>query len=405
MKETIIDFVERNKDANITRKILTKMRRTIDNLSVWRLETSSRNEEYNISNDTAYTIINFYNTFVENFAILFPNIILNKVDYNNIFLPKHLKITPSHEEKIKKSIREYYSSLNSLYGVNGLNSVLTQIQKSCKGLLTLSKNTPCLSSTKYGQKIVHPVLDERTSMLLHEYYLLRIMIAYIELSDNPDMIVTEVEREVDINDIFTLEYLEEVDTRKYVVVTSETKEQYSLFAGNKKELKQKVAKLLIQFIQIMDGYKDTIDIPYEEILDIIFKLKEREKNDFTDRLKNMTDEQRDADTALKINKLGMYNKGARIMEYDEDLYEEEREFRDKMERTAKEIRRKNTGITDDDIDNMDLINDYLDEERKDEEIDQEAYDMEYLNEDFYEGKTDGEGAPEEEYDDYADYDS
>jgi hypothetical protein len=30
--------------------------------------------------------------------------------------------------------------------------------------------------------------------------------------------------------------------------------------------------------------------------------------------------------------------------------------------------------------------------------------MEYLNEDFFNGNTDGVGAPEEEYDDYNDFD-
>ena len=41
----------------------------------------------------------------------------------------------------------------------------------------------------------------------------------------------------------------------------------------------------------------------------MFKLREREKDLVTDRLKMMTDQERDADTILKINKLGMYSKG------------------------------------------------------------------------------------------------
>ena len=34
------------------------------------------------------------------------------------------------------------------------------------------------------------------------------------------------------------------------------------------------------------------------------------------------------------------------------------------------------------------------------EIDEEAYDMEFMNETYFDGNTDGVGAPEEEYDDY-----
>ena len=404
MKEAIVDFIEKNKDANITRNTVLKVRQTISNLSNWRIENSNRNENIKISSENTYNIINFYKSFVDNFAVLFPNIILNKVDYDNIFLPKYLKISESHESKIKKNIRDYYSLLKNLYGVNGLNSILQQIQKSCKNLIKMSHNTPCLSSIKYGNKEISPVLDERTSKLLHEYYLLKIMNTYIELSNKPDMIVKEVEKEMNVEDIFTLEYLDEVETRNDITITNKTVEQLTILSGNQRELKQFVAKLLIQFTRILEDYKDTIDVPYEDILDIIFKLKEREKNDFTDRLKNLTDEERNADTALKINKLGMYNKGSRIREYDADLYDEEREFRDRMEKTVRQIRKKNSAITEDEIENIDLMNDYLEEQRIGEEIENEVYDMEYMNEDYWDGNTDGVGAPEDNYDDYRDFD-
>ena len=47
--------------------------------------------------------------------------------------------------------------------------------------------------------------------------------------------------------------------------------------------------------------KKIIDISYDRIMDRIFKLKEREKDTFTDRLHIMTDEERAVDNILKIN--------------------------------------------------------------------------------------------------------
>jgi hypothetical protein len=115
------------------------------------------------------------------------------------------------------------------------------------------------------------------------------------------MIVTEVEKQRDVQDLFTVEYLEEKDTRVDFDVTSRTHADKLIMSGNKKELKHNVAKMLIAFFEILNDQKDAVDISYEKILDRVFKLKEKEKNIITDRLKSLTDEERDADTILKIN--------------------------------------------------------------------------------------------------------
>jgi Zn-finger domain-containing protein len=153
----------------------------------------------------------------------------------------------------------------------------------------------------------------------------------------------------------------------------------------------------------MDKHKDTIDISYEQIRDNIFKLKEIEKNKITDRLKSLTDESRDLDTMLKINKLGVWGKGLQkgLTVYDKEAYEEEEDFRDEMEKAERNIRKKNSNVTNDNIDQF--LDDYLDEQREGEDIEREAYDLEYLNEDFDDGNFNGYAAPEEEADDYTEY--
>ena len=59
----------------------------------------------------------------------------------------------------------------------------------------------------------------------------------------------------------------------------------------------------------MMNSKDTIDMSYDTVMDRVFKLKETEKYTFTDRLQNLTDEERAVDNILKINKLGVWSKG------------------------------------------------------------------------------------------------
>ena len=216
------------------------------------------------------------------------------------------------------------------------------------------------------------------------------------------MIVTEVRKETEITDIFASEYIEEIDTRIDLSMSSRQQTDTTLLTGNKKVLRQKTSELLIAFINILNNQKDTIDTSYEEIQDRVFKLREKEKDMVTDRLKSMTDQERDADTILKINKLGMYGKGMQkgLTTLDKDFYDEEQEFRDKMDKAERNIRKKNSDATDENIDA--LVDEYIEQQEIDNDIDNEAYNMGYLNETFFDGNTDGVGAPEEEYDDYQD---
>jgi len=404
MREEIIEFIEKNSGSKITRSSIKKAREFINNLSVWSTDESTRNEDIKISNDKMYNIVNFYKTFIENFVSIFPNIILNNVDHNSLFIPSYFGFSANHIKKLKTYFKNYYEKLNTFYGVPILQNILTTIQKTSLNLNKMAKETPSFSTIKIGDKIFKPVFDERTSRFLFEYYLLRVLINYIELSDNEEMIVTEVRKEQEITDLFAVEYIEERDTRVDLSVTRSETETILLF-GNKKELRQNTSQLLVAFIEIMRNHKDTINISYEEIQDSVFKLREKEKNSITDRLKNLTDEERNIDTILKINKLNQYSKGLQkgLTVLDKNFYDEEQEFRDEMTKAETIIRKKNKNATDDDIEQ--LIEDYTTEQAVNDEIEEEVNDMEYMNEDFYNGNTDGTGAPEEEYDDYNDFDA
>lgn len=404
MKEDLAEFIEKNYGSNLPKSSIKKAIKCIKDLSVWSTDQSTRNENIKISSENMYNIVNFYKTFIDNFAVVFPNIILNKVDYTDVLIPGYLGFSSNHAKKIKKYISEYYEKLSTFYGLNSITNILTTIQKITGNLVKMSKETPCFSTIKTGDKILKPVFDERTSKYFYEYYLLRVMIAYIELAEEDSMIVTEVIKETELTDLYSVDYLEEKNTKADLVMSSRTQQETIIQSGNKKELRQKVTQLLVAFIDIMNNQKDTIDTSYEEIQDRVFKLRETEKDMVTDRLKVLTDEQRDIDTMLKINKLGQYSKGLQkgLTVLDKDFYDEEREFRENMARAEKTIRKKNKNVTDDNIGQ--LIDDYLEERQVDNEIDAEVYNMDYMDEDYYDGRTDGVGAPEEEYDVYHDYD-
>ena len=396
MKEEVIDFVQKNSGSNVSNSSIRKMVKAIQNLSIWNADSSERNKYTKISNDALYQVTNFYKNFINNFVVIFPNIILNNVNYDDIHIPNYFKFSANHVSKLKKYISDYYEKFKTFYGTSTLTNILEKIQKSSKNIALIANATPSFTSIQQGEETIKPVFDERTSRFLFEYYLLRVFVNYIELADEDDMVVTEVTKETEVNDIYSVENLEETETRVDLSIQMRT----TLVSGNKKELRQRVAELFICFINIMNNEKDTIDTSYEEIQDRVFKLREKEKDIVTDRLKRMTDEERNADTILKINKLGMYSKGMQkgLTTLDKDFYDDEREFRDEMTKAERNIRKNNKDANDE---NMDiLLEDYMEQQDIAKQADDDAYDMSFMNETYYDGNTDGVGAPEEEYEDY-----
>jgi len=396
----IKEFVENNCGTNVSKNLIKKFKNTIDNLDIWVTDEYKRNEDIKISNENMFNIVNFFKTFINNFANVFPNIILNKVNYEDTLIPKYYNFSKNHSNKLKKYISEYFEKLKQFYGISTLINILKNIQTYSINLVNLAQTTPCFSNIKTNNIILKGVIDEYTSRLIFKYYLLSILMKYITLTDDDNMIVTEITQENNTIDLFSVEYVDELETR----IDYQTNINTKVLSSNKFLLKQKTAELLISFIEILRTEKEIINISYEDIQDRVFKLREKEKDMVTDRLKAMTDEQRDVDTILKISKQGpIYSKALEkgLTVFDQSFYDKEQEMRDELEMAERKIRNKNKNINDENIDI--LIDDYLEEQSVNREINMDAFDISNLNEDYYNGNFDGVDAPEEEYDDYDDY--
>jgi hypothetical protein len=411
MVDEITKFVQNNSGQTVTKKSVRNFVDTLNKLAIWNYDNSTRNENVKISNETVYNITNFYKTFIENFVSIFPNIILNKVNYDNTLIPSYYGFSKNHVNKLKSNISQYFEKLKPFYGIPILLKILTTIKVNGKNAIKLADSTPCFSSIKIGDRVLHGVINERTSRYLFEFYLLRVLVNYIELADQDNMIVTEVKQTDDVVDLFSVDYIEDMETRIDLTMSSRSVQDTKLVMGNKRELKQKTAELLIAFMDIFRNEKDIIDVTYEDIQDRVFKLKEREKDMVTDKLKAFTDDQRDIDTILKISKLkGTDNDYSKALKkgltiYDADYYDDvnEQNLRDEMEKAERKIRRKNKDATDENIDI--LLDEHLGQQQMNREIDDDAFGMSHLGENYYDGYFDGVDAPEEEYGDYADFDS
>ena len=397
MKKEIMDFIIQNKgvDTQKEERMLTSF---LSNFSEWNIMKDVDSKNNKVSNDPIYTMTNFYKNMIQDIVLTFPNIILNQVDYSNIKIPDYWGLSQRHANDIKRSISDFYQYLRNFYEDPSLIHLLKMVQQTSKNFVSLAKETPCFSSIHYKDQTLKPIFDERTSQYLFEYYLLRIFVHYIDLSEDEANIVTqEISKPQEVEDLFTVEYLDEKERRVNVDVTDYDERDIVLLRGNVKALKNKTAKILISYIKIMSQYKDRIDISYQDIQDRNFKLKEKEKVIITDRLEGITDEERDADTILKINKLGVWSKGLQkgLTSYLKEDYDDQREFMETMMQYEKKVTTKKVTLEE----FHDFRDDYLEEIQEEEDIEREAYDMSHMTEDYMDG-NEYEGNEVDDYEDY-----
>ena len=370
MKKQLLEFIrQKSKIKNTENKNIDDF---INNLSIWSFDNSARNSE-NISDDAMYNYIQFFKTFVFMLSNVYPNMILNK-QIQTIQPPKYWGLSLKHSNDLKKSVETYYEPIKKFYGDNKLQFILNKIQEKCKFILLLSKETPAFTNIKTGDNNTYSIFDKRTSTLLYEYYLLQVFTSYIDLTENPLMLKRVAPEPMNIED-------ELFDFEEGQLVTTEPE----FVQGDMNQLKENVSQLLVAYIKIMMGSKKTIDISYENIMDKVFKLKEKEKDTFTDRLQLLTDEERNVDTILKINKLGVWNKGLMkgLKEYDPENYDQEREIMTKITEIEKKVR-QNPDVDDQNIDIY--LEDYMNEIDAAQEIDEDVQlneSEDYMDGDYY----------------------
>jgi hypothetical protein len=357
MRSELLEFIKlKAKLGSLELKNITKF---ITEISIWRFDKNTRNSENKISDDGLYNYINFMKSYIELFVVVFPSMIINQKT-QSIEPPKYWGLAKDHANDVKDMVSEFYRPIEKFYGDMIIKNVLNEIIIKSRGTYLLSQNTPILTNIKIGEKEVYSVFDKRITTLLYEYYFLSVLTDYMYLTKDPSMVTRMlVNPETSVSDMFSADFLIEQQLR-----FSETEQEF--IEGDVMKLNQEVAKLLVSYLKIMMNSKKTINVSYEDIEDKVFKLKEAEKYDFTDKLKDMSDEARAVDTILKHHKLGaLYSLGMSkgIKEYDPEHFEHDKKIAENVAKIQNKLKRTK-GVSD----NIDL-DDAIEEMVMDREID------------------------------------
>ena len=125
-------------------------------------------------------------------------------------MPNYWGLSMHHASSIRSFVNSYYETLKKFYAVPEMLNILQETQNSSNNVLLLANNTPSFTTIKTeGDKELKPIFDDKTSKLLFEHYLLLVFLDYINLSDMDEMVVTSVRRQIDVTDIFSIQYLED----------------------------------------------------------------------------------------------------------------------------------------------------------------------------------------------------
>ena len=318
-------------------------------------------------------MILFIRDAIRNLIAVFPNIILNKVDYKSVNIPKHWQLSDRHKADVRDIIDKYYKPLYQFYGDDEYNEILEKIQNVSNSFYLLGEYTNYIASIYNNDEEISSIFDSRVTNLLFKYYFLNIINNYIQLINDQSLLIEDLEDGEEEEDGLKTEV--EIEEEAQGVV-----DEFEIVRGEKKQLEVKISNLLVEYMKIICNSKSKLDLNYQSIKDKILRSKEKEKNYITEDLKNLTDEEREIQNLFKNNKLEKWSKGLQkgLTQYVKETYDEERDALEKQTLKERQLGRR-SDVTDMNKDIYALDIDY--QAQLVQEIDNEVNNLnEYLGE-------------------------
>ena len=326
----------------------------------------------NPENVTTYKSIQFIKNSLHNMISVYPNMILNKNDFNEIQIPKHWNLSNKHAMDLKTFISSSYAVIKKLYNDQEIKRILTKINGNLIIINELANHTPFLSPVIMGSQEIYSLFDRRMALLLFNYYFLKIYMIFINASEDQDLLIQENKKsKLELDTTTDIEFQESINKEI---------DELEMIEGEKKQLSNKISTLLLSYTEMILNEKKIINYNYEKIMEQVLRSREKEKDDITHDLQRLTDNDREIETIFKNSKLEKWGAGLQkgLVKYVKENYDEERENMEKRLLIDIELR-KNLQVHEM---NAEIYgNDLLEKMKNDELLDKEAYDLADLPED------------------------
>ena len=297
----------------------------------------------NMTDETLYRSIQYIKNVIFQFINVYPNIIMNHVNYTEIDIPKHWKLSKEHVGDVKNIIKDFYSGLKKFYEDKSIIPILKHNEKELQDFITLVGYTNLYANIipVEGEEI-SSILDNTTSYQLFQFYFLHMITNLIEIAERKDL--PSIGNE-------TSGYQEENgDEYDDLIVTSVQLEEESMgeiteidiVRGDQKKRKEKVANVIIAMLNIVRKEKNMVNLNSQMVKEKINRSKDKERHKITSTLRDMSKEEREIENLFKNHRLERWNKGLQkgLTQYVAKTYDEERVEREMEEIAEQQLQNK-----------------------------------------------------------------
>jgi hypothetical protein len=372
-RNDISSFID--KFADITKREKGNFNECILNI----MEYTNIDNNYLVTDQdaTLYKSIQFTKTAIYDFIYVFPTIIENRVDYDSIKIPTHWKLSQFHSSDIKNIIHDIYAPLKKFYDDKIVTPYLNKSQNELHDFYKITQLTYMYADIiKLDDSEVSSIMNNGTVSQLFEFYFLYMIQFLITLTDDlavvDELIITPTEAE---NIITTSIELEEDASGELPDI--------DITRGQQKKVREKIADLIVTLVKMICRSKDKINYNSQEIKLKINRSKDKERQQITSTLGDMTKEQREVENLFKNHRLERWNKGLQkgLTQYVGKTYDEEREEREKNDIMAQHLdERELLGQTSAANREIDILEEQQ-REITENRINQDVYSMDELPED------------------------
>ena len=277
---------------------------------------------------------------------------------------------------LSKKLESFWSNIKEFHGDTVISRVLRNIQIDATDIFILIRELPIYSPLTKGENTYYSLFDNETINMVFIYLWYSSLYEYTVSASNPEFLRTDVEEKKSVRRKNIDDESDKANQTVGLMENENDLQEIDIRMGNADDLKMRVAKLLLTFLEIEQGNKKTI-LSYEEIAKKIRKEKNIEKTKIIEYLGNMDKEERQIEDQFKRYKMGRWNVGLQkgLVQYDKKTYDREvNENKGTEELISK------------DVDEMDIE----DKADADAEEDNEAMDITGLGEDYRDGDYYGE---------------
>uniref|UniRef100_A0A6C0JWI0 Uncharacterized protein n=1 Tax=viral metagenome TaxID=1070528 RepID=A0A6C0JWI0_9ZZZZ len=293
---SLSDFIRRNSNTKTHTSFMKYITELLD-----------LNTETNL-----YNLISVMKNNIHNMVRVYPNIILNKVKYDNVRIPACWNLSEKHQNDLKLQTMEHFKPLHTFYNDSDIEKFMRVFQTETQSVVLLAMDTMCYESNKDNV----PFFERRTTQLLYKFYLLHVCTQMVSLVSREEFYNSVVQRPS--NPLLSASQLGQE--------TGEIEPLLEMTMGEKQTMSEKMSQLITGFLSI--GYKEqtSVNISYDDLMDKVVRSKEKEKDGIVEYLTELTTEEREIENMFKNFRIGRWSVGMQkgYRQYDGDTYDQER---------------------------------------------------------------------------------